>query len=49
MATWRCAGCKKARDAHSMGVYWLKIEPIWDPLRPDRRFIQLLQQLRLAQ
>jgi adenylate cyclase len=38
-----------ARDAHSMGVYWLKIEPIWDPLRPDRRFIQLLQQLRLAQ
>jgi len=40
---------QKARDAHSMGVYWLKVEPIWDPLRPDRRFMQLLQQLRLAQ
>ena len=39
---------RKACDAHSMGIFWLKIEPIWDTLRPDPRFSALLQQLRLA-
>ena len=40
---------RKACEAHSMGIFWLKIEPIWDPLRPDQRFTALLQQLRLAE
>jgi len=38
----------KACEAHSMGIYWLKIEPIWDTLRPGPRFTELLRQLRLA-
>ncbi len=38
----------KASEARSMGVHWLKIEPIWDPLRSDPRFTAVLRHMRLA-
>lgn len=38
----------KACDAHATGVHWLKVEPVWDILRPDRRFTDVLRRLRLA-
>jgi serine/threonine-protein kinase len=39
----------KACDQRSMGVHWLKVEPIWDPLRPDKRFTAVLRKMRLAE
>ena len=39
----------KACDARIVpGIHWLKIEPIWDALRPDPRFSELLKRMRLA-
>jgi TolB-like protein/tetratricopeptide (TPR) repeat protein len=40
---------RRACAERSMGVHWLKVEPIWDPLRPDPRFHVLLRQLRLSE
>jgi TolB-like protein/Flp pilus assembly protein TadD len=37
----------KACDTHAPGVHWLMVEPIWDALRPDPRFGQILRRLRL--
>jgi len=37
----------KACRARSPGVHWLKVEPIWDPLRPDPRFTAILQEMGL--
>jgi tetratricopeptide (TPR) repeat protein len=39
---------QRACAERSMGVHWLKVEPIWDPLRPDRRFTALLRELHLT-
>ncbi|MBL8178151.1 MAG: tetratricopeptide repeat protein, partial [Bryobacterales bacterium] len=38
----------KACDAHATGVHWLNVEPVWDILRPDSRFADVLRRLRLA-
>ena len=38
---------RTAREARSMGVHWLKVEPIWDPLRSDPRYTNLLQRVVL--
>jgi hypothetical protein len=39
----------KACDARGVpGVHWLKVEPIWDVLRPDPGFGEVLKRLRLA-
>jgi serine/threonine-protein kinase len=38
----------KACEERSMGVHWLKVEPIWDPLRGDPRFTAVLRELRLS-
>lgn len=40
---------QKACDARAVpGLHWLKIEPIWDDLRGQPRFHDLLKRLRLA-
>ena len=41
---WLLEACR----ARSLGVHWVGVEPIWDPLRPDPRFMDVLKQLRLA-
>jgi TolB-like protein/tetratricopeptide (TPR) repeat protein len=38
----------KACRARSPGVHWLKVEPIWDPLRPASGFTAILQEMGLA-
>jgi TolB-like protein len=38
----------KACDARAAGVHWLNVEPIWDTLRSDHRFTEVLKRLRLA-
>jgi serine/threonine-protein kinase len=39
---------QRACAERSMGVHWLKVEPIWDPLRTDPRFAALLREMRLS-
>jgi len=36
-----------AYDAHESTVTWLKVEPLFDPLRSDPRYQELLQKLRI--
>jgi serine/threonine-protein kinase len=38
----------KACSARSLGIHWLKVEPIWDELRPDKRFTAVLKRMGLA-
>ncbi|MCX6626113.1 MAG: tetratricopeptide repeat protein [Candidatus Solibacter sp.] len=38
----------KACSAHNLGIHWLKVEPIWDVLRPDQRFTDVLKRMDLA-
>ena len=40
---------RKACDAHAQGIHWLRTEPIWDTLRPDNRFTELLTRLGLPE
>jgi tetratricopeptide (TPR) repeat protein len=39
----------QACNSHSYGIHFLKIDPIWDPLRHDPRFDHLLQKMNLSQ
>jgi hypothetical protein len=38
----------RACAQRSMGVHWLKVEPIWDPLRSHPRLPAVLRELRLG-
>lgn len=37
----------RACSEHNLGIQWLKVEPIWDELRPDPRFLTALRQIGL--
>ena len=37
----------RACSEHNLGIQWLKVEPIWDDLRPDPRFLTALRQIGL--
>jgi len=37
----------KAYEERSTELIWLKVEPLYDPVRPDPRFIELLKRVGL--
>ena len=41
---WLHRACKE----RCMGVPWLKVEPVWDPLRPEPQFAEALRELNLS-
>jgi tetratricopeptide (TPR) repeat protein len=41
------ANLARACDEGSFGVTWLRIDPIWDPIRADARFDRLLERMNL--
>lgn len=43
----RVPGWKKAYDARSTWLPWLRVEPKFDPLHNDPRFASLLKRLKL--
>ena len=44
-AALECLG--QARISRNVGIHWLKVDPIWDPLRPRAGFQALLGQMHL--
>jgi alpha-amylase/alpha-mannosidase (GH57 family) len=41
------AWLEKAHDEHSQALTYLKIDPVYDPLRGDPRFVRLLRRVGL--
>ncbi len=39
---------ERSVELRSLGIHWIKVDPIWDPIRPDARFFHLLQRMNLA-
>jgi hypothetical protein len=39
---------EKAYENHDAGLMWLKVDPVFDDLRSDPRFLDLLVRVRLA-
>jgi len=40
---------ERSVELRSLGIHWMKVDPIWDPIRPDARFLRLLQRMNLAE
>ena len=40
---------EKAYEAHELEMYWLKVEPLFRPLRSDPRFHALLRKMRFEE
>jgi hypothetical protein len=38
----------RAVQHHSLGVQWLKVEPLWDPVRSNPRFARMLDSMGLG-
>jgi adenylate cyclase len=39
---------ERAAAHRSVGVIWVKVDPIWDPVRGDRRFVAILASMNLG-
>ena len=41
------ASLERAYEDRSIGLFWIKVDPVFDPLRPDPRFQNLLKRIGL--
>jgi len=42
------AWLNRAVDHPGIGIHWIGVDPFWDPLRGDRRFVAVLERMNLA-